>query len=99
MIFFFFFQKSAALPSQKINEKYFSHLKNVKLADPHFHILDKIDIILGSDYFFFYFNPQITCSQSDLIAQNSIFGFSYPENYQNLKRYQIHFQTCIFMKY
>ncbi|XP_035232906.1 uncharacterized protein LOC118204716 [Stegodyphus dumicola] len=67
---------TAALPSQKINEKDFSHLKNVKLADPYFHIPDKIDIILGSDYLFSILLPgQITCSQSDLIAQNSIFGF------------------------
>ena len=44
------------LPSQKIIEKHILHLKNAKLADPHFHIPDKIDIISGSDSFFlFYF--------------------------------------------
>ncbi|GFY69783.1 hypothetical protein TNIN_376611 [Trichonephila inaurata madagascariensis] len=33
-------------------------------------------MILGFDYFFSIFLPgQITCSQSSLIAQNSIFGF------------------------
>ena len=45
---------TSALPSQKINEEDFLHLKNAKLADPHFHILDNIYIILGSDYFFLF---------------------------------------------
>ena len=43
---------TAAHASQKINENDFSHLKNAELADPHFDVPDKIDIILESDYFF-----------------------------------------------
>ncbi|GFV16474.1 integrase catalytic domain-containing protein [Trichonephila clavipes] len=67
---------TAPLPTEKINETHFSHLKNACLADPKFFISNNIDMILGSDYFFSILLPgQITCSQSNLIAQNSIFGF------------------------
>ncbi|GFY35637.1 integrase catalytic domain-containing protein [Trichonephila clavipes] len=67
---------TAPLPTEKINEAHFSHLKNACLADPKFFIPNNIDMILGSDYFFSILLPgQITCSQSNLIAQNSIFGF------------------------
>ncbi|GFS52442.1 integrase catalytic domain-containing protein [Trichonephila clavipes] len=68
---------TAPLPTEKINETHFSHLKNACLADPKFFISNNIDMILGSDYFFFsiLLPGQITCSQSNLIAQNSIFGF------------------------
>ncbi|GFX25373.1 DUF1758 domain-containing protein [Trichonephila clavipes] len=67
---------TAPLPTEKINETLFSHLKNACLADPKFFIPNNIDMILGSDHFFSILLPwQITCSQSNLIAQNSIFGF------------------------
>ncbi|GFW20807.1 integrase catalytic domain-containing protein [Trichonephila clavipes] len=67
---------TALLPTEKVNEAHFSHLKNVCLADPKFFIPNNIDMILGSDYFFSILLPgQITCFQSNLIAQNSIFGF------------------------
>ncbi|GFW61809.1 DUF1758 domain-containing protein [Trichonephila clavipes] len=67
---------TAPLPTEKINETHFSNLKNACLADPKFFISNNIDMILGSDYFFSILLPgQITCSQSNLIAQNSIFGF------------------------
>ncbi|GFS94546.1 DUF1758 domain-containing protein [Trichonephila clavipes] len=67
---------TAPLPTEKINEAHFSYLKNACLADPKFFIPNNIDMILGSDYFFSILLPgQITCSQSNLIAQNSIFGF------------------------
>ena len=52
---------TTAFPVEKIYERYFSHLKNTRLADPHFQIQNKIDIILGSDYFFSILLPgQIT---------------------------------------
>ncbi|GFQ86947.1 DUF1758 domain-containing protein [Trichonephila clavata] len=67
---------TAPLPTERINETHFSHLKNACLADPNFFIPNDIDMILGSDYFFSILLPgQITCAQSNLIAQNSIFGF------------------------
>ncbi|GFQ97220.1 DUF1758 domain-containing protein [Trichonephila clavata] len=67
---------TAPLPMERINEKHFSHLKNACLADPNFCIPNDIDMILGSDYFFSILLPgQITCAESNLIAQNSIFGF------------------------
>ncbi|GFQ85683.1 DUF1758 domain-containing protein [Trichonephila clavata] len=67
---------TAPLPMERINETHFSHLKNACLADPNFFIPNDIDMILGSDYFFSILLPgQITCAQSNLIAQNSIFGF------------------------
>ncbi|GFS85310.1 integrase catalytic domain-containing protein [Trichonephila clavipes] len=67
---------TAPLPTEKINVTHFSHLKNACLADPKFFIPNNIDMILGSGYFFSILLPgQITCSQSNLIAQNSIFGF------------------------
>ncbi|GFW02285.1 integrase catalytic domain-containing protein [Trichonephila clavipes] len=55
---------TAPLPTEKINETHFSHLKNACLADPKFFISNNIDMILGSDYFFSILLPgQITCSQ------------------------------------
>ncbi|GFS74770.1 integrase catalytic domain-containing protein [Trichonephila clavipes] len=64
------------LPTEKINKAHFSHLNNACLADSKFFIPNDIDIIFGSDYFFSILLPgQITCSQSNLIAQNSSFGF------------------------
>ncbi|GFX32168.1 DUF1758 domain-containing protein [Trichonephila clavipes] len=66
---------TAPLPTEKINEAHFSHLKNATLADPKFFIQNNIDMILGSDYFFSVLLPgQISCSQSNLFEQNSIFG-------------------------
>lgn len=74
------------------------------MADSYFHILDEIDTILGSDYFFSILVPgQINCSQSDLIAQNSIFGFLISEklpefqtksnSFLNLHTYQINIDS------
>ncbi|GFV45899.1 DUF1758 domain-containing protein [Trichonephila clavipes] len=45
---------TALLPTEKINEAHFSHLKNACLADPKFFIPNNIDMILGSDYFFLF---------------------------------------------
>ncbi|GFW41822.1 DUF1758 domain-containing protein [Trichonephila clavipes] len=59
-------EKTAPLPTEKINEAHFSHLKNSCLADPKLFIPTNIDMILGSDYFFSILLPgQITCSQSN----------------------------------
>ncbi|GFQ90375.1 uncharacterized protein TNCT_641861 [Trichonephila clavata] len=67
---------TAPWPTERINETHFSHLKNAGLVYPNFFIPNDIDMILGSDYFFSILLPgQITCAQSNLIAQNSIFGF------------------------
>ncbi|GFT76069.1 integrase catalytic domain-containing protein [Trichonephila clavipes] len=56
---------TAPLPTKKINEAHFSHLKNACLADPKFFVPNNIDMILGSDYFFSILLPgQITCSQT-----------------------------------
>lgn len=81
---------TAPLPAMKINEEHFSHLKNIQLADPQFYIPGKIDLILGADYFFSLLLPgQVTCSQNQLIAQNSTFGFlvsgRLPDSHVNSK--------------
>ncbi|GFW90894.1 DUF1758 domain-containing protein [Trichonephila clavipes] len=55
---------TAPLPTEKINEAHFSHLKNACLADPKFFIPSNIDMILGPDYFSILLPGQITCSQS-----------------------------------
>ncbi|GFY68429.1 hypothetical protein TNIN_23801 [Trichonephila inaurata madagascariensis] len=66
---------TASLPTEKINEAHFSHLKNSCLAYPKFFIPNNIDMILVYDFFSIFIPGQITCSQSSLIAQNSIYGF------------------------
>jgi len=67
---------TAPLPSEKIKEEHCSHLKNICLADKNFNVPNKIDMILGADHFFSILLPgQINYADSNLIAQNSLFGY------------------------
>ncbi|GBM87017.1 hypothetical protein AVEN_40602-1 [Araneus ventricosus] len=49
---------------------------NITLADPHFHKPGKIDLLLGNEYFCEFLRPgQCRVPNSQLILQNSVFGF------------------------
>ncbi|GBN92966.1 hypothetical protein AVEN_85100-1 [Araneus ventricosus] len=49
---------------------------NITLADPHFHKPRKIDLLLGNEYFCEFLRPgQCRVPNSQLILQNSVFGF------------------------
>ncbi|GBN17419.1 hypothetical protein AVEN_269763-1 [Araneus ventricosus] len=49
---------------------------NITLADPHFQKPGKIDLLLGNEYFCEFLRPgQCRVPNSQLIIQNSVFGF------------------------
>ncbi|GBM05052.1 hypothetical protein AVEN_60237-1 [Araneus ventricosus] len=49
---------------------------NITLADPHFYKPGKIDLLLGNEYFCEFLRPgQCRVPNSQLILQNSVFGF------------------------
>ncbi|GBM58451.1 hypothetical protein AVEN_269139-1 [Araneus ventricosus] len=49
---------------------------NITLVDPHFHKPGKIDLLLGNEYFCEFLRPgQCRVPNSQLILQNSVFGF------------------------
>ncbi|GBN80229.1 hypothetical protein AVEN_195410-1 [Araneus ventricosus] len=49
---------------------------NITLADSHFHKPGKIDLLLGNEYFWEFLRPeQCRVPNSQLILQNSVFGF------------------------
>ncbi|GBM02394.1 hypothetical protein AVEN_132343-1, partial [Araneus ventricosus] len=49
---------------------------NITLADTHFHKPGKIDLLLGNEYFCEFLRPeQCRVPNSQLILQNSVFGF------------------------
>ncbi|GFS32507.1 integrase catalytic domain-containing protein [Trichonephila inaurata madagascariensis] len=88
---------TAPLPTEKINEAHFSHLKNACLADPKFFIPSNIDMILGSDYFFSILLPgssdinstSLTFSETQTAEETIIRwvqGIHFQEEIQSIKK-------------
>lgn len=64
------------LPNKILDVSKFSHLLNLNLADPNFHIPNKIELLLGADLFpLILGSGQIVGSENSPSAFNTIFGW------------------------
>lgn len=64
------------LPDERLNIDSWSHIQNVQLADPNFHIPSHVDLLIGSDLFYVIIQGQVERLNDELpIAQNTIFGW------------------------
>ncbi|GFS69604.1 uncharacterized protein TNCV_1429241 [Trichonephila clavipes] len=63
----------------------------VELANDHFNIPDKIDMLLGAEIFFELLRPEIfKIKNSDLILQNTVFGYVVSRNVDSLNETKVH---------
>lgn len=65
------------MPHCKLDLKNWSHINNLKLADPSFHLPGKIDLLLGADiYPYILQNGFITGGPNEPSAINTVFGWT-----------------------
>ncbi|GFY04804.1 uncharacterized protein TNCV_3952131 [Trichonephila clavipes] len=63
----------------------------VELADDRFNIPDKIDMLLGAEIFFELLRPEkFKIKNSDLILQNTVFGYVVSGNVDSLNETKVH---------
>lgn len=64
-----------ALPKQKLNINRWSHLKRLKLADPKFNVPDRVDMLLGADFYSRVIENGVRKKRGAPTAQNTSFGW------------------------
>ncbi|GFW18304.1 uncharacterized protein TNCV_4008431 [Trichonephila clavipes] len=62
-------------PSKRLNISNLNIPRQVKLADPSFHIPQKIDVLLGAELFFSFLNNDKIKIAENLFLQSSVFGY------------------------
>lgn len=77
-------------PSKRV-DKCVDGLDNINLADECFHIPQRVDLLIGAEAFFELLKPgQICPPNSNLILQNSVFGYLVSGSISNTEENKIH---------
>lgn len=67
-----------------MNLKHWSHLENLRLADPNFNSPGKIDLLLGADLFpYIIEGGRVITNQNELSALNTVFGWAVMGKYND----------------
>lgn len=65
----------SALPKQRIDSSRWHHLRKLALADPKFNIPDRVDILLGADFYSRVIENGVRKKRGAPTAQNTSFGW------------------------
>lgn len=85
-------------PSKKLNISALDIPKNIQLADPNFHIPQKIDILLGAELFFKLLKEDKILLKDNLILQDSCFGYLVSGSMLDSSNASSNYKNCFLSK-